>query len=61
MIEATRKPKAFDLCRRGALLRKLGMVKKAEEDLNRYISVLDKLTSNSVFYFLVWKSVRLID
>ena len=53
MIEATRKPKAFDLCRRGALLRKLGMVKKAEEDLNRYISVLDKLTSNSVFYFLV--------
>lgn len=43
-IEATRKPKAFDLCRRGALLRKLGMVKKAEEDLNRVIQMEPDLT-----------------
>ncbi|VDH90326.1 Hypothetical predicted protein [Mytilus galloprovincialis] len=42
-IEATTRPKAFDLCRRGALLRKIGMVKKAEEDLNRVIKMEPEL------------------
>ncbi|CAG2247704.1 Tetratricopeptide repeat protein 6 [Mytilus edulis] len=42
-IEASTRPKAFDLCRRGALLRKIGMVKKAEEDLNRVIKMEPEL------------------
>ena len=31
---AAGKPKAFDLCRRGALYRKVGMVKAAQVDLD---------------------------
>ncbi|XP_033743076.1 uncharacterized protein LOC117329299 isoform X6 [Pecten maximus] len=36
-IAETKRPIAFDHCRRGALLRKLGMVKRAEEDLDSAI------------------------
>ncbi|XP_052281417.1 uncharacterized protein LOC127878913 isoform X2 [Dreissena polymorpha] len=36
MIKAT-KPKAFDFCRRGALYRKIGYIKAAEEDLSKAI------------------------
>jgi len=32
-------PRAFDLCRRGAILRKLGKTKQALEDLNRVIAM----------------------
>ncbi|KAL3878456.1 hypothetical protein ACJMK2_030805 [Sinanodonta woodiana] len=33
------KPRAFDYCRRGALHRKLGYIKKAEKDLNKAIEL----------------------
>ncbi|XP_069130069.1 uncharacterized protein [Argopecten irradians] len=56
-IAETKRPIAFDHCRRGALLRKLGMVKKrAEEDLEKAIqlepTLLDAYWHRHLLYLL---------
>lgn len=40
VIESMDKPRAFDLGRRGAIYRKLGKLKKASDDINRYCTVV---------------------
>ncbi|KAJ8298279.1 hypothetical protein KUTeg_024810, partial [Tegillarca granosa] len=55
-IEANSKPRAFDFCRRGALCRKLGMVKRAQDDLDGAISMepmlLDAYWHRHLLYIL---------
>ncbi|XP_021358969.1 uncharacterized protein LOC110454008, partial [Mizuhopecten yessoensis] len=64
-IADTKRPIAFDHCRRGALLRKLGMVKRAEEDLDKAIrlepSLLDAYWHRHLLFLLQDKKKEALD
>ncbi|KAH9523334.1 hypothetical protein Btru_066421, partial [Bulinus truncatus] len=56
VIDVIKNPTAFDFCRRGALYRKIGQLKKAEADLDRAISIepdlLDAYWHRHLLYIL---------
>ncbi|XP_046576439.1 LOW QUALITY PROTEIN: uncharacterized protein LOC124284394 [Haliotis rubra] len=64
-IESTDKPSAFDLCRRGALCRKIGKLKNASLDLDRAIQLepllLDAYWHRHLLYILQDKKQAALD
>ncbi|XP_071786267.1 uncharacterized protein [Asterias amurensis] len=65
IIERAEKPSPFDLCRRGAMYRKLGKLKQAWEDLNRAIllepQLLDAYWHRHLLYLLRHKSTKALE
>ncbi|KAK6173455.1 hypothetical protein SNE40_016901 [Patella caerulea] len=65
IIEAGDKPTAYDLCRRGALYRKIGQLKKASNDLNKAIELepllLDAYWHRHLLYILQEKKQAALD